>query len=78
MKIVDIPSSNPIVKGKSGAYNGPVGLVRRQRTEGGTVFKEERYIADIPYVNVVYYRVRIIKMESVMEVIGVSCDDRNQ
>jgi hypothetical protein len=78
MKIEDITPAQPVVKRKSGAYNRPVRLVRRQRAEGGTVFKKERYIADIPDVNVVNYSVRIIEMKPVVKVIGVRGNNRYQ
>ena len=67
-----IIACKPVINGKAGNNNGPVSLVLRQYTTGTAISKKPGDIFQRADVGIVDDGVKIVKMKSVVKMIGVN------
>jgi hypothetical protein len=53
-------------------------LVARKRAEGHRVAKEERDVPQLANRRIIYDRVRVVEVETVVKMVGVSREERTQ
>jgi hypothetical protein len=70
--------SQPVIDGERRGDDGPVGLVRRQGTEGGGIPEEQRDVTDILDVDVVHDGMGVVEMEAVEKMVRVGNGRRDQ